>query len=98
MGQALVDSGMRMGGQAPAQGGVGYSAPAPSTPYQPAFSSQQGAGTTSGFGGLANTIANSGVFEGGAGGLRAGAGSSNISPMPTMANDPISQFGDRTPK
>jgi hypothetical protein len=42
-GQALVNSGMRMGGQAPAQGqgGVGYSAPPESNPYQAAFNSQQ---------------------------------------------------------
>jgi hypothetical protein len=40
-GQALVNSGMRMGGQAPAQGGVGYSAPSESSPYQAAFNSQQ---------------------------------------------------------
>jgi hypothetical protein len=40
-GQALVNSGMRMGGQAPAQGGAGYSAPSESSPYQAAFSSQQ---------------------------------------------------------
>jgi hypothetical protein len=40
-GQALVNSGMRMGGQAPAQGGVGYSAPLESSPYQSAFNSQQ---------------------------------------------------------
>jgi hypothetical protein len=42
-GQALVNSGMRMGGQAPtpAQGGADYSAPAPMTPYASAFGSQQ---------------------------------------------------------
>lgn len=40
-GQAMVNSGMRMGGQAPAQGGAGYSAPSESSPYQPAFNSQQ---------------------------------------------------------
>jgi hypothetical protein len=44
-GQALVNQGMRMGGQAPAQGqgGADYSAPAPMTPYASAFSSRQGA-------------------------------------------------------
>ena len=40
-GQALVNSGMRMGGQAPAQGGAGYSAPQTANPYQSAFNSQQ---------------------------------------------------------
>ena len=43
-GQALVNQGMRMGGQAPAQGqgGAGYSAPTPMTPYKSAFGNQQG--------------------------------------------------------
>ena len=40
-GQALVNSGMRMGGQAPAQAGASYSAPPESNPYQSAFNSQQ---------------------------------------------------------
>jgi len=40
-GQALVNSGMRMGGKAPAQGGAGYSAPPEANPYQSAFNSQQ---------------------------------------------------------
>mgnify|MGYP007049615355 CR=1 FL=1 len=42
-GQALVNSGMRIGGQAPSQGqgGADYSAPAPMTPYRSAFGSQQ---------------------------------------------------------
>ena len=42
-GQALVNQGMRMGGQAPAQGGASYSAPPEANPYQSAFNSQQAA-------------------------------------------------------
>jgi hypothetical protein len=40
-GQALVNSGMRMGGRAPAQGGAEYTEAPTRATYQPAFSSQQ---------------------------------------------------------
>lgn len=40
-GQSLVDKGISMGGQPPAQGGAQYSAPPTSNPYQSAFNSQQ---------------------------------------------------------
>jgi len=40
-GQALVNSGIRMGGQAPAQGGAQYTPAQTRSTYNPAFSSQQ---------------------------------------------------------
>ena len=40
-GQALVNSGMRMGGRAPAQDGAEYTEAPTRATYQPAFSSQQ---------------------------------------------------------
>jgi hypothetical protein len=45
-GQALVNSGVRMGGQAPAQGGAQYTEAPTRATYQPAFSSQQTAQAT----------------------------------------------------
>lgn len=66
-GQALVNSGMRMGGQAPAQKGAGYSAPPPSTPYQSAFNSQQTAAPAQ-----MGSIAGEGMGGGLGGGLGGG--------------------------
>ena len=77
-----------MGEQTPSQGGAQYTEAPTRATYQPAFSSQQApmqTGPTTGGPGI-------GPVD-----LKPNAGPSSFTPMPIMANDPVSQFGDKSP-
>lgn len=77
-----------MGDQTPSQGGAQYTEAPTRATYQPAFSSQQApmqTGPTTGGPGI-------GPVD-----LKPNAGPSSFTPMPIMANDPVSQFGDKSP-
>ena len=100
-----------MGEQARPQGGPAYSAPQASHPYQPTYSNQQApmqtgpttGGPGIGLGGQMNhmvqpdTIMPMALPYQPTAELKPNAGPSSFTPMPTMANDPLSQFGDKPP-
>jgi len=77
-----------MADQTPAPGGAEYTEAPTRATYQPAFSSQQApmqTGPTTGGPGI-------GPVD-----LKPNAGPSSFTPMGIMANDPVSQFGDKPP-